>query len=96
MTYTLHGESITLPTTGTFFEEIIHDMFDKKYPHSSNKKVLATRDIAFSILSKYPNAQFTIGIANSAAGKSLFANAYIKVTAYCNQKGDYYRIYFMI
>ena len=30
MTYTLHGDNISLPTTGDFFKDIVSDMFEKE------------------------------------------------------------------
>lgn len=96
MTYTLNGDDITLPTTGNIFKNIVSDMLEKKYPNLPDSKEWFTLDIALDIVKKNPKAKFTIGIAHSLGCKDLFSNAYLKVTADCNKKGENYRIYFMI
>ena len=96
MTYTLHGDNISLPTTGDFFKDIVSDMFEKKYAELKNYKKHHTYDIALSIIQKYPKAKFTIGVSKGVGSKTIFKNAYLAVTADCNKRGEYYRIYFMI
>ena len=96
MTYTLHGDNISLPTTGDFFKDIVSDMLKRSMQSSKTTKKHHTYDIALSIIQKYPKAKFTIGISKGVGSKTIFKNAYLTVTADCNKRGEYYRIYFMI
>lgn len=97
MTYILNGNVIPLPTSKNIFKDIFKDIFEKKYPNfcKYNKKQ-STYDKALVIIEKHTKAKFTIGIANSFGCKTIFSDNCITITADCNKKGEYYRIYFMI
>lgn len=97
MTYILNGNVIPLPTSRLFFNDIFKDMFEKKYPDfSKHNKKQSAYDEALIIINKHPKAKFTIGIANSFGCTTIFSDDYLTITADCNKKGEYYRIYFMI
>lgn len=97
MTYILNGNDIPLPTSRNIFKDIFIDMFLNKYPNLDKQpQKQSAYNSALAIIQKHPKSKFTIGIANSFGCKTIFSCNYLIITADCNKKGEYYRIYFMI